>query len=201
MPDKSKVDLWLDRGLTLRDRHDNPPVTARSNVSTEKINEKIERGDIGQELRLRYYPSVYLTSIFKDLYVGSIEATLDQAEEMLYEIGYRNNPTAYVEYTEQQGPDDGSYAKHTITESQEFPYLGIGRPFGLVTWWNRVKEQVHVTTFMDGDMIHFAAHKEASAWLQPVRHATVSSGDADIGVREFSRDWEDNYETELQKVL
>jgi len=203
MDNPSKLELWREKGLTLRDRFKQPPVVQRDEVSQQQINDTIERGDITQELRLRFYPSIDLSMEISNMYAGSIQTTLDELEELLYEMGYRNNPTAYVEYTDQLGPDDGSYAKHTIVEGQEFPYLGIGRPFGIVTWWNRLKQQVHVTTFLDDeeDMIHLFAHKEASAWLQPARHLTVSTGDGDEGVREFRRDWKDTYESELTQTL
>lgn len=199
--EKSKLELWAEKGLTARDRLNHPPAARRSGVSQDTLERKLGRGDLSQELRLKYYPSIEVE--FQELYAGSYKGTLEELEEMLFAAGYRNNPTAYVEITERFGPDDGSYARQRITESQEFPYLGAGRPFGVVTWWNRIKEQVHVTAFVeeDSDWIHLAAHMEASAWLQPVRHVTVSEASARLGIREFREAWLDEHEEELATPL
>jgi len=199
--DDTKLEMWKKKGLTLRARMDaNPPAVDRGDIPEDTLEEKLERGDILQKLRLRYYPTVNLTGKKSTYYVGSFEGTLDKLEDLIYDIGYRNNPTAYVEVMGGLGTDDGSYARVEITESQEFPYLGISRPFGVVTWWNRVKEQNHLTTFVDGDYVHIFVHKEASAWLQPIRHVTVSEGDG-IGSEEFELRWNDNYDIELKNKL
>jgi len=198
--DESKIELWKKKGLTLRDRlNADPPATSVESISQDLLDQKLERGDILQELRLKYYPTIDLTEKKDDYYVGSFSGTLEELEDMLFSIGYRNNPTAYVEVMDGLGPDDGSYARVEVTESQEFPYLGIGRPFGIVTWWNRIKEQNHLTTFVEDDYVHVFVHKEASAWLQPIRHLTVSEG-SDIGGEEFSLRWEEKYD-ELESVL
>jgi hypothetical protein len=198
---KSRAELWADKGLTATDRVSHPPAIQRDSISQSTLDRKIERGDISQKLRLRYYPSIEIK--FDNMYAGSFKGSLDELEEKLFAAGYRNNPTAYVEISDEYGPDDGSYARQRITESQEFPYLGRGRPFGVVTWWNRVKEQVHVTAFVeeDSDWIHLLAHMESSAWLQPVRHVTVSEGNAEIGVREFREAWRDEHGEALVQRL
>lgn len=196
---KSKIDLWREKGLTLQGRlNADPPAVDRDGIPKDVLDDKIQRGDITQELRLRYYPTIDLTEKKENYYAGTFEGTLEELEDKLYNIGYRNNPTAYVEVMDGLGPDDGSYARVEITESQEFPYLGISRPFGVVTWWNRLKEQNHLTTFVDGDQVHVFVHKEASAWLQPIRHVTVSEGD-DIGSDEFDIRWDNEYEP-LEKL-
>lgn len=198
---KSKAELWADKGLTLTDRVNHPPASQRDGVSESVLENSKERGDLSQKLRLKYYPSIEVE--LDNLYAGSFKGSLDELEEKLFSAGFRNNSTAYVEVTERFGPDDGSYARQRITESQEFPYLGVGRPFGIVTWWNRVKKQVHVTVYVDedSDWIHLAAHLEASAWLQPVRHITVSEGSARLGIREFNEAWKDEHKKELAKPL
>ncbi|EGQ44204.1 MAG: hypothetical protein J07AB43_02630 [Candidatus Nanosalina sp. J07AB43] len=199
--DQSKIEMWREKGLTLRSRlNADPPPVDRDDIPQSTLQNKIERGDVIQELRLRFYPSIGLTERKNDYYAGSFRGSIDEFEDKAYSIGYRNNPTAYVEIIDGLGPDDGSYARIEITESQEFPYLGFDRPFGIVTWWNRVKEQNHLTTFIDEeeDLVHIFVHKEASAWLQPIRHATVSEGD-NIGAKEFTLRWEDNYE-QLEQV-
>lgn len=199
--DKSKLQLWKDKGLTLTDRLSAPRAVSRPDIDTSVLDRKIERGDISQELRLKYYPSIEIP--FSDMYAGSYSGSLDELEDKLFSMGFRNNPTAYVEITDEFGPDDGSYARQVITEDQEFPYLGLSRPFGLVTWWNRVKEQVHIAVFIDDskDLIHISAHFEASAWLQPARHLTVSTPSSRIGVREFRQSWFDEFDEELDKPL
>lgn len=201
--EETNLELWKKKGLTLTDRLDVPTASGRSNVPQEVLDRKYERGDVVQQARLKFYPSIDISDKFASFYAGSFNGTREELEDRLFKIGYRNNPTAYVEVSERFGPDDGSFARNRITESQEFPYLGVGRPFGIVTWWNRVKEQVHVTYFIDEemDLIHLAAHIEASAWLQPARHLTVSEGDGHIGVREFRQDWKDEYDEELDTVL
>ena len=193
--------MWKQKGLTLRSRLDaDPPAVQRDDIPQNILDDKLQRGDILQELRLKYYPTIDLTEKKDNYYAGSFNGSLDELEELLFEIGYRNNPTAYVEVMDGLGADDGSYARVEITESQEFPYIGIGRPFGIVTWWNRIKEQNHLTTFVEEDYVHVFVHKEASAWLQPVRHVTVSEGD-DIGTEEFELRWKDEYDIELDEVL
>lgn len=198
---KSKAEMWAEKGLTLSDRLGHPPAAQREPVDSSTLDDKLERGDLAQRLRLMYYPSINID--FNKMYAGSYKGSLEDLEEKLFSAGYRNNPTAYVEITDEFGPDDGSYARQRITESQEFPYLGVGRPFGLVTWWNRIKEQVHVTAYVeeDSNWIHLAAHMEASAWLQPVRHVTVSDASARLGIREFSEAWKDEHGEELAKPL
>lgn len=199
--DDTKLEMWKKKGLTLRARMDaNPPAVDRDDIPEDTLEEKLERGDILQKLRLRYYPTLDITKKKNNFYVGTVKKSLDELEDLIFKIGYRNNPTAYVETIEGLGTDDGSYARNEITESQEFPYLGIGRPFGIVTWWNRVKEQNHLTTFVDGDYVHIFVHKEASAWLQPIRHVTLSEGD-DQGSAEFKLRWNEKYDIELQNVL
>lgn len=201
MPDTNKFNLWKQKGLTLTDRVGHPPAVERDGISEEDLEESLERGDLAQKARLRFYPSIEVE--FDELYTGSVSLDFEQLEEKLFDMGYRNNPTAYVEVTDKFGPDDGSYARQRIVEDDDFPYLGFSRPFGLVTWWNRLKLQVHATVFIDEnrDLIHILSHWEASAWFQPVRHLTVSEASARIGKREFRERWLDEHGEELPKPM
>jgi len=198
MSDKSRFELWADKGLTLTDRLETAPAVKRD-IDPAIMEQSIQRGDLLQEIRLKRYPSIEVS--FDNLYAGTYRGTLDELEQKLFEIGYRNNATAYVEITDKLGPDDGSYSQQIVKESGEFPNLQISRPFGMIPLYNRVKLQNHITTFVDGDVVHILAHQETSAWLQPLRHLTVSEGDANIGIREFRQAWKDQFEEELPQPL
>lgn len=202
MTSKNRIELWRDKGLTLTDRLELQ--TAQQRTESEVFNRKVERGDISQELRLKYYPSIAVDRVeFSKMYAGSIDGDLEKAEDLLFEMGFRNNPTAYVEVTDQFGPDDGSYARQFITEDSEFPYLGVSRPLGVVAWWNRIKLQYHVAVFVDTqrDMVHILCHREPSAWLQPARHISISEGNAEIGVRDFRDFWKDEFGEGIERPL
>lgn len=198
MPNKSKVEMWKDKKLASTGRLRKPAAVERDEIDDELLEQKISRGDLIQKARLRFYPSIEID--FFDFYAGSVsDLSLTEVEDVLFDIGFRNNPIAYVEVTDKFGPDDGSFARQFITEDDEFPYLGTSRPLGVVTWWNRIKIQYHVTTFVDEDrgMIHILCHRESSAWLQPARHLTVSEPEGKIGSRDFRDFWEDEFGEEL----
>lgn len=191
-----KLKLWRESGKGLKTRLDsglNSPVVSRDDVATPLVNQSIERGDTAQKLRLRHYPSI---NVDRDqLYAGYMEGDKDDAEEMLFAMGYRNNPTAYVEVTEEHGPDDGSYARQYITEGQ------VGRErehlTNFPTLFKRIKRQKHVVIYDTEDRVEFLVHDETSAWLQPALHVTVNDVDARRGVQEFRLDWFDEHAEEL----
>jgi hypothetical protein len=191
-----KVDNWLDptKGLKTRfsDRLQDPPVD-RVDVGKAVLDEKIDRGDTLQELRLKHYPSIDVNK--RELFAGKIQSDLEMAEEMLNIMGYRNNPTAYVEITEEHGPDDGSYARQIVTESGtniDNPKLSsFPSPF------RREKRQIHVTIYGVEDGTIFLAHEERSAWLQPGRHIAINDASGRRGVRDFRDDWFDEFGQEL----
>lgn len=198
MADKSRLELWADKGFTLTDRIKSRPALKRD-IEPAVLEEKLQRGDILQEIRLKRYPSIEVD--FDTLYAGTFRGSLQELEQKLFNMGYRNNPTSYVEVTDRLGPDDGSYSQQIIKEDTEFPHLNIGRPVNMVPLYNRLKLQNHVTTFIDGDVVHILAHQETSAWLQPARHLTVSEGDAEIGIREFRQAWSDEFGESLPQPL
>lgn len=193
-----KLDLWLDKGFTLTDRLDTKPAVQRD-IDQDILDEKLQRGDILQEIRLRRYPSIEVE--LDRLYAGSFRGTLDELEQKLFDMGYRNNPTAYVESTDELGPDDGSYAQQIIKEDSELPNLNVERPFGMIPLYSRLKLQNHIATFVDDEFIHILSHQEISAWLQPIRHLTISEGDGEIGIREFRQSWSDEFNEELPTPL
>lgn len=180
-----------------------PAAVRREDLDRQILEETWDRGDGAQRFRLRVYPTVDIP--IDEIYAGSVPLSvgLDGLEQKLYDIGFRNNPTAYVEITEEFGPDDGSYSKQVIEADTEFPHLGVERPFGLVTWWNRTKDQYHATIFVDEErqMFHIGCHREASAWSQPVRHVTISEGDGMVGARDFRDFWYDEFSEELPRPL
>lgn len=196
-PIREKARLWRESSKGLKSQFTSAvkePVLKRPDIRTSMVQEKMNRGDKIQSLRLRFYPSIDVE--FDKLYAGSIEGDIDDARQLLMEAGFRNGPTAYVEVTDEFGPDDGSYWLHIITETGKFPRvenrLGIFR---------RIKDQVHVVTWVDEEMVHFGAHREQSALLQPARHAVINDADARRGVRDFRNKWHDEFGTELRRPL
>lgn len=192
-----RLKSWLSKGFTATARLQTEPAIDKD-IDEEVINRKLERGGFLQNARLRRYPSIEVN--FSNLYAGTFRGSLQELTQKMFEMGYRNQPTAYVEVTDKFGPDDGSFAKHTIEEDTDFPHLNIGRPFGNVPIWNRVKLQDHVAVFVEGDEIHLLAHREPSAWLQPARHLAVDPNE-DIGIREFRLDWQDEFDESLPTPL
>lgn len=190
-----KYRLWRESGKgikSLRDSQLKPSVVDRDSIASATKEVKLSRGDRLQRARLNYYPSI---DVDRDqLYAGYIEGDLEDAEDALVEMGYRNNPTAYVEVTEENGPDDGSYARQRITETGGGDRLHLtNHP----TFFKRKKEQIHVVLFKVGDRVEFLAHEERSAWLQPMLHLTVNNAKARVGVRDFRNDWYDEFGEEL----
>lgn len=192
---KQKFDLWRDseKGFKTRFHPDlNESAIDREDIKTLDVEQQIERGDLAQELRLRYYPTIDVNK--EDLLVGHLEGDIDKAEKFLRELGFRNNPTAYVEVTE-DGPDDGSYSRQMVTEEAtgiDLPQMG-----GFVNPLTRIKDQIHVVIQKMGDRVDFMAHREESAWLQPVRHIAINDASAQRGVRDFRDIWYDRFEKEM----
>lgn len=198
-PIRTKVQLWRESTKGLKSQftsHVKDPPLKRSDVRTTLVQEKMQRGDRVQKLRLRFYPSIDMD--FDRVYAGSIEGDLDDAKQLLMEAGFRNGPLAYVEVTEEFGPDDGSYWLHIITETGKIPR--IDNRLGL---FRRIKDQIHVVTWLDEDrgMVHLGAHREQSAPLQPARHAVVNMADARRGIRDFRNKWSDEFGEELPQPL
>lgn len=195
-PAVQKFKLWRESGKGFKTRLDsglNSPVIDRDDVATATVDQSITRGDRSQELRLKHYPSI---NVDRDrLFAGSMEGDVDDARERLLQMGYRNNPTAYVEVTDENGPDDGSFARQYITETQASGdrerLTNFPAPF------KRVKRQIHVVVFELEDEVEFLAHDETSAWLQPMLHVSVNDVKARRGVQEFRLDWFDEFGEEL----
>jgi hypothetical protein len=191
-----KFRLWQESGKGVKSRFDSSvsdPVVKRSDIASATKELKLDRGDRMQRARLNYYPSINVDN--DQLFAGYIIGDLDDAEDALQRMGYRNNPTAYVEVTETDGPDDGSYARQRITET------GGGDRIHLTnfpSFYKRKKEQIHVVVFKKSDRVEFLAHEERSAWLQPMLHVTVNNAKARVGVRDFRNDWYDEFGRELE---
>lgn len=194
-PVLDKLRLWRESRTGLKTRFSdevNPPVSKRDDVPDLVTNTKIKRGDRVQSARIKHYPSVDVN--YDNLFAGYIEGDLSDARDRLLDMGYRNNPTAYVEVTDEYGPDDGSYARQYITETG-----GGSRPYltNFPSLYAREKKQIHVCIWDVDDEVHFLAHDERSAWLQPMLHVSVPDSNARIGVRDFRDDWYDNFGEEL----
>lgn len=198
-PLRNKIQLWRESSKGIKSRLNTdiqPPALDRDDVLTSLTKEKMQRGGRLQRWRLENYPSIDVD--FADVYAGSIEGDKDDAQEFLMELGFRNGPFAYVEVTEEFGPDDGSYWLHTITETGKFPY--IENRLGL---FRRVKDQVHVAVWEDVDrgMVHFGAHREQSALLQPARHVAVGDSQIERGVEDFRNKVKHEMGAELPRPL
>lgn len=195
-PSVEKIQLWRESGKGFKTRLDsglNSPVVDRSDVATATVNQSISRGDTAQTLRLRYYPSIDVDR--DDLFAGYIEGDLEEARDKLFQLGYRNNPTAYVEVTDENGPDNGSFARQYVTEAQ----VGRGREHvtNFPTIFKRTKRQIHVCIWEVEDRVEYLAHDEKSAWLQPMLHVKIPDVKARRGVQEFRLDWYDEFGEEL----
>jgi len=198
-PIRDKINLLRDPSKGLKSRISsavNEPAMDRDDVRTSLVKKKIDRGDRLQKARLRRYPSIDVD--ISRVYAGSIEGTPDDAEDILMEMGFRNGPLAYVEVTEQFGPDDGSYWLHIITETGKIPMLE--NRLGL---FRRVKDQVHAVVWEDEerDLTHIGAHREQSAILQPARHVGINDSDARRGIRDLRNKFFDTFEQELPRPL
>lgn len=195
-PIREKIALWREPTKGFKSKFLNAakePAVKREDLQDLQVDIKMERGDRLQQLRLKRYPSI---DVDRDkLIAGKIEEPLSEAEDRLNTIGFRTNPTAYVEVTEENGPDDGSYSKQVITETGG--NLDIPRVTNQPLFFRRVKEQIHVVLFQVPDGTEFLAHREKSAWLQPARHVTVPESSARRGVRDFRDAWFDEFGEEL----
>lgn len=194
LSDRTTLLLEDRKGLkTLRSDELDSPVLKRDDLTQASVVEKIERGSRAQKLRYRVSPSI---NVDRDsLYAGYIEGDLEEARDRLQEMAYRNNPTAYVEVTDENGPDDGSYARQYVTEKR----ANIDRPHfsSHPTLFKRYKRQIHVCIWKVGDRVEFLAHEERSAWLQPMLHVQIPDVNASRGVRDFRNDWYDVFGREL----
>lgn len=196
---RTKFNLWRDINKGFKSRFNSAvknPVINRPDIPTQRVQSSIDRGDRIQEARLKRYPSINVD--FDRVYAGSIQGDLEDAEEALFRIGFRNGPLAYVEVTDRFGPDDGSYWLHIITETGKLPV--IENRLGL---FRRIKDQVHVVVWEDEDrgMVHFGAHREQSALLQPARHVAINEANARRGIRDFRNKWSDEFGQELERRL
>lgn len=195
-PVRDKLFMWRSSRRGVKSRFsDDVDISAarREDLPDVQVANKIKRGDTLQKLRLRYYPSIDVNK--QKLYAGEIKGNLEEAENKLMELGFRNNPTAYVEVTEEHGPDDGSYSLQQISETGG--RLDIPRITKQPSFWKRTKLQFHVVLYELQERVIFLTHKELSAWLQPARHVWGTDASARIGVRDFRDMWYDNFETEL----
>jgi len=195
-PLKDKAKLWLSRNRGLKSRvlaDVKKPVAHRQDVKQLQVRQSVRRGNEMQKLRLKYYPSIDIP--YNKLFSGKIKGTLGDAEDKLVNLGFRNDPTAYVEVTKEYGPDNGSFSKQYISETGG--RIDIPRVTQQPTFWKRTKEQVHTTCFEVGDEIHFCTHKELSAWLEPARHVFANDVSARQGVQQFRWMWFNEYDEEL----
>ena len=201
-PFRNKLYLWRSsqRGIKSRVLDEvSAPVLQRNDIPDVQVSNKVKRGSRLQKLRLYFYPSIDVDK--SKLYAGEMSGSLDDAKEKLFDMGFRNNPTAYVEVTDEHGPDDGSYSLHQISE--DGTRKDIPRITSQPTIWKRTKLQFHVAVYELLDRVIFLCHKEISAWLQPARHVWKNDVSARIGVRDFRDRWFDEFEQELdgkQKV-
>lgn len=195
-PILEKANLWFDPSKAPRARFSDElkdPVLDRDDISEIALQTSLERGSRLQKLRLRYYPSIDID--YGRMYAGTVDGDLDKAIDKVNRLGYRNNPTAYVEVTEEYGPDDGSYARQIVTETG----VRFNRPHisTYPTIFRRQKRQIHITLYETENGTDILAHEERSAWLQPMRHVGMNDSDIRIGVREFREDWYDQFGEEL----
>lgn len=196
-PVMEKFSLWMDRKGEMRGRFNEnikAPALKRDDISGGYVQSKINRGDRSQEARLRHYPTIDVN--YDNLFAGRIQGDLEDAKRRLNRLGYRNNPTAYVEVTDEYGPDEGSYSRQIVTETGV--RFDVPIPHNFPTLFRRKKEQVHVCLFNTGDEVHFLAHRETSAWLQPARHVAINESSARKGIRAFRNDWYDKFNNELE---
>lgn len=195
-PLREKVNLWRDADKGLKTRFSSekldPPIQ-RGDISSVQVEQKIQRGTRLQEARLKYYPSIDVSH--SELFAGEYEGTVSEAKNTLMDLGFRNNPTAYVEVSDELGPDEGSFCRNMISET------GAGNRlpavFGQPSLFRRIKRQIHVCVFDADDTVHFLAHEERSAWLQPMRHVFVNDAEGRIGTRDFRDLWYDTFGEEL----
>jgi hypothetical protein len=196
-PYKNKARLWISRSRGLKSPilgDTKSPALERDDIPDVQVTNKIKRGDLAQELRLRYYPTVDIN--LNEYYAGEIPgATIDDVTNRLLQMGMRNNPTAYVEVTDEYGPDDASYAKQFITEDGS--RIDVPQISAQPTFWKRLKNQYHVVLYDVNDSIILACHKEVSAWLQPARHVAQPGVSGRLGVRDFRQMWFDEFDEEL----
>jgi len=203
-----KLALWIDTDKGLKSRiNTKKPVVARSDIPQVKTQRSLDRGERLQRARLRRYPSLDVNH--RELFAGWLPNTLDQALETLYEVGFRDNPTAYVEVSDELGPDDWSLSLQSVTETGGDRI--VPQITSRVRHYRRMKRQIHLALYSvkesDSEYSMFDstadeitvvyAHEERSAWLQPMRHVTVNNSSARVGVRDFREKWYDETGSEL----
>lgn len=169
-----------------------PPILQRADIDPQVLATKWNRGDVVQRLRYRLYPSIDIDPLAS--YAGHNPEPRLETVNRLYRLGFRNNPTAYVEVAGPRGPDDGSYARQNITEHAIIPQ--IQGPLGLLPF-GRVKRQIHIVTYDTATGVDLFAHEERSAWLQPLRHGLLNDANYRIGVRDLRDTWADTFHTPL----
>lgn len=196
IPIGHRVKLWRDSTKGVKTRilsAVKDSASDRDDISDVLVNTKIKRGDRLQEARLKFAPSIDVDG--DKVFAGRIEGSIDDAAERLRDLGFRANPTAYVEVTEENGPDDGSFSKLLVTETTG----PINRPRLLPNpgIYRRVKDQIHIVLWDTNEGVEFGAHREQHAWLQPTRHLVANDASYRIGVRDFRDIWLDEFEEEL----
>ena len=191
-PLRNKTRLWMSRRRGIKSSFvgdTKEPAMQREDIPDVLVSNKMKRGDFLQKARLKYYPTVDVD--FNELYAGEMRGSFEDARQKLLQLGYRNNPTSYVEVTDEHGPDDGSYAKQFITEDGS--KIDIPQVTNQPAFWKRLKMQYHVVLYELQERVLFLCHKEVSAWLQPARHVVRGDVSARIGVRDFREMWYDEF--------
>lgn len=192
----NKLSMWREANKGLKSRLTNKvkdPALQREEVPDVFAKESFRRGDTLQKARLRFYPSIDVEH--QRVYAGTYDGSLSELEDKLVAIGARNNPTAYVEITEENGPDDGSYSILFITETGGGP--DVPRARNTPSIFRRVKDQIHLVLWKTSEGVDIGAHREQHAWLQPARHAAVNDANAGTGIRDFRDMWFDEFGEEL----
>jgi len=195
-PIRNKLKLWISRKRGIKSGifgDVREPPMDREDIPDVQVANKVKRGDISQKLRLMYYPSIDVDK--NNLYAGEIQGSLEDAVKILNQMGMRSNPTAYVEVTEDHGPDDGSYSRQIVTEDEA--KFDVPQVTSQPSIYKRVKRQTHAAVYDISDRVIFLAHDEISAWLQPARHVVKGDVSPRVGVRNFRNRYYDEMEEEL----
>jgi hypothetical protein len=144
------------------------------------VDEKKEDRNIGYTQRLKRVPSLDVQR--EQLYAGTMPVDSERARQLLTEMGFRSDLAAYV-YTLNGEPDDGAFVKNSITEGPR--RVDVPQVYGFVSPLNRVKSQLSIRLFSDGDETDVLAHRTAYPVGQPTRSASISEEEARDGVRDF----------------
>jgi len=182
-PALKKLSLWRGRQQGARSRfNDNlkPPVESREDILSSRLDEMMEEADFGQRKRLSRIPSIDVSR--EDLYAGTMPVSKKRAKELLKDMGFRSKPTAYVEVVDGT-PDGGAYARNRVVELER--RVDIPQLFGVVSPINRVKDQLTITLFSDGESTDVLAHRVQYPMGQPTISVSREGEVAKHGVRQF----------------